>query len=82
MNTQRDNFGSFRKNDRKEKDSHPDVKGKMTVEGKEYWFSAWRKSTDGQTWYSASLTPKDEPKAVDANAKVDELDDLNDEVPF
>lgn len=37
------NRGSIWKNDRKEKDTHPDFKGSLNVEGKEYWVSAWKR---------------------------------------
>jgi hypothetical protein len=59
MSTTRDNSGSLSKNDRKEKDSHPDIKGKATIGGVEYWISGWRKENDRGAWYSLSFTPKD-----------------------
>ena len=33
--------GALFKNDKKETDSHPDYKGSINVEGKEYWLSSW-----------------------------------------
>jgi uncharacterized protein (DUF736 family) len=35
--------GIISKNDRKEKDSHPDYRGQAEVDGVEYWISAWIK---------------------------------------
>lgn len=41
------NRGAIWKNDKKEKDSHPDWKGSINVEGVDYWLSGWsRKQGD------------------------------------
>ena len=40
---QRENSGVLFKNDRKEKDTHPDYKGRIDIGGTEYWLSAWLK---------------------------------------
>lgn len=40
----RNNTGSVFPNDRKEKDSHPDHKGKALIDGQWFWVSAWEKS--------------------------------------
>jgi hypothetical protein len=55
------NKGILSKNDRKEKDSHPDHKGQLNVNGVEYWLSAWVKErNDGSgKFFSLSVTPKD-----------------------
>jgi hypothetical protein len=53
----RDNSGSIAKNDRKEQPNHPDIKGKATVGGVEYWVSGWLKENDRGKWYSLSFTP-------------------------
>ena len=37
------NRGAIFKNDKKEKDTHPDFTGSLNVEGKEYWVSAWKR---------------------------------------
>jgi hypothetical protein len=55
----KDNSGSLSKNDRKEKETHPDIKGKATIGGVEYWVDGWAKETDGRKWYSLSFKPKD-----------------------
>jgi hypothetical protein len=46
--------GSLFKNDRKEKETHPDLKGKvMLPNGEVRWVSAWKKKTaSGDTWVS------------------------------
>lgn len=35
------NTGALFKNDRREKDSHPNAKGSALIEGVEYWVSSW-----------------------------------------
>lgn len=40
------NRGQIWGNDKKEKDTHPDFKGSINVEGKEYWLSAWKRKPD------------------------------------
>lgn len=49
--------GSLFKNDRKEKDTHPDLKGKvMLPNGEVRWLSAWKKQTGaGAAWLSISV---------------------------
>ena len=56
------NRGVLFKNDRKEKDTHPDYKGNYTDgSGAEFWLSAWlKKDKNGNTFMSLSTTAKDE----------------------
>jgi uncharacterized protein (DUF736 family) len=55
------NSGALFKNDKKTKESQPDYKGNINVDGTEYWISAWIKtSRAGQKFMSLALTPKDE----------------------
>jgi hypothetical protein len=61
MSGTRDNSGRLSKNDRKEKESHPDIKGNGTIDGVDYWISGWRKENDRGTWYSLSFQRKDQP---------------------
>jgi hypothetical protein len=53
------NRGAFRKNKQKEKDTHPDIKGQINVEGKDYWLSAWQRTGEDGIWYSVALTEKE-----------------------
>lgn len=87
---QRDNSGSLFKNDKKEKDSHPDYKGQAMIGGVEYWLSAWIKEpkSGGQKFMSLALKPKEEDRreykgrdtAPKGGAKRDLLD--GDKPPF
>jgi hypothetical protein len=55
------NRGAIFKNDRKESERHPDMKGSLNVEGREYWVSAWKQvSKAGKGYMSLSITLKDE----------------------
>ena len=77
--TQNPNSGSLFKNDRKEKENHPDYKGSALVDGREYWVAAWiKKSKAGKTFMSMSYQLKDEQtKQVEPGPT-----DLDDEIPF
>lgn len=55
----RDNSGSMSRNDRKEKETHPDYKGKATINGVEYWISGWKKENDNGPWLSLAFEPKE-----------------------
>lgn len=52
--------GSLFKNDRKEKEGHPDYKGSANIEGLEYWVSAWvNTSKDGKKYMSLKFQVKE-----------------------
>lgn len=80
----KDNSGSLFKNDKREKDSHPQARGSARINGVDYWISAWTKPTrdgDGK-WQSLSFTPKDDQPRQPVKDAIDSLPDLDDEVPF
>lgn len=53
------NRGVLFPNDKKETENHPDRKGTLNVEGKDYWFSAWDKvSAKGDPYISVSIQEK------------------------
>ena len=84
------NRGSIWKNDKKEKDTHPDFTGSLNVGGVEYWVSAWKRKEGAAAKAPAlsfSIKPKEEqsisqramPKAAgrpNVNA------DMDDDIPF
>ena len=83
MSGTRDNSGSFSANKRKEKETHPDIKGKATVGGTEYWISGWKKTNDNGIWYSLSFDPKDAPAEQPApRATKPAPAGLDDDIPF
>jgi uncharacterized protein (DUF736 family) len=51
------NRGAIFKNDRKEKDTHPDYRGKINVDGVDKEISLWvKESKAGKTYFSASIS--------------------------
>lgn len=56
------NRGVLFKNDRKEKDSHPDFTGNVNIECQEYWLSAWVKEGQKGKFFSLSVKPKEEQR--------------------
>ena len=62
------NSGALFENQRREKESHPHLRGSCTIktpdgEVLEFWVSAWQKtSKKGDDFFSLSFQPKDEEK--------------------
>ncbi|RPJ39486.1 MAG: hypothetical protein EHM35_02250 [Planctomycetaceae bacterium] len=60
MANQRDMSGTLAKNKRKEKPSHADYAGSITIEGQEYWLNGWIKEGEYGKFLSLSVRPKEE----------------------
>jgi hypothetical protein len=86
------NSGMLSRNDRKEKDTHPDFKGAINVDGVDYWLSAWVKEgkpggkMEGRKYFSLSVSPKEQnfaPKSVGSVQKpaAQSFDQLEDDIP-
>ena len=77
------NSGMLARNDRKETDKHPDFKGSINVDGKEYWLSAWVREgkeggkMEGRKYFSLSVSPKD----AETKPKAQSFDQLDDDIP-
>ena len=54
------NRGSLFKNDRKEKETHPDYKGDALIDGVDYWISAWVNDGKNGKYFSFTFQKKDE----------------------
>lgn len=60
MNFDNTNSGALFKNDKDGKESRPDYKGTLNVNGTDYWISAWLKSSKaGSKYMSLSVQPKE-----------------------
>lgn len=56
----KDNTGSLFKNNRKEKDTHPDYTGSARIAGRDHWMNAWLKTDkNGGKYFSFAFKLKD-----------------------
>lgn len=68
------NSGLLAKNQRKEKDTHPDYSGSINIDGQDYWLSGWIKEgregtkLEGQKYFSLSVKPKEAAAAPQRRA--------------
>ena len=85
------NTGILARNERKEKDTHPDLQGSINVDGKEYWLSAWSKrgksgKLEGKPFFSLSVKPKEDRqesrKPAQSKAPPADSFDDSDSIPF
>jgi len=57
------NRGSMFRNEKKEKESQPDERGTINIEGRLFWISSWwEKTRDGREYQSISVAPIEEGK--------------------
>lgn len=79
---QRAGNGALFKNDRKEKETHPDYKGDAKLpDGTDVWLSAWVKEGAKGKFFSLSIQKKEEkPKEPVATAKPSV--GFDDDIPF
>ena len=59
---QRDNSGVLFSNDKKDNERAPHYKGNITVDGKDYWLSAWIKEGKSGKFMGLAVSPKEEYK--------------------
>jgi hypothetical protein len=77
---QRDMSGSLFRNDKRESENQPNMKGSAMIDGAEFWVSAWTKtSKTGEKWVSLAFTPKEARAAKPEPAATD---NWGDEIPF
>ena len=89
MYQRKDGDGSLFINGYKQKDSHPDMRGDLLLDGKEYEIAGWKKSTrNGDPWYSLKVQPKRaraddrRPERGSQVMPTTDGDDFNDSIPF
>jgi hypothetical protein len=61
MEQDRTNRGAIWKNEKKERDTHPDFTGSLNVNGVEFWVSAWKRK-EGAAARSPALSFSIKPK--------------------
>lgn len=77
--------GIISKNDRKDSDKHPDVKGQCEIDGTAYWISGWRKERKDGTgsFYSLRFEAKEAaPQPTRKPAPAKSVADMDDDIPF
>jgi hypothetical protein len=79
--THKENSGSLFKNEKREKDTHPNMTGTALIDGKEYWVSAWTKEGEKGRWQSLSFKPKEQKPSKGGSSKVGG-GSIEDDLPF
>lgn len=65
------NRGAIWKNDDKREDNHPDFKGSINVDGREYWVSAWKRK-EGAAAKAPALSFSVKPKEAQPQQSISE----------
>lgn len=77
----RDNSGVLFKADKTDNDRSPQYKGNITVDGKDYWISAWIKEGKSGKFMGLAVAPKEQQAKPSTRSKDTGFDDGSD-LPF
>jgi hypothetical protein len=80
VSERRDNSGTLGKNERREKDTHPEYTGKCVIDGKEFWISAWVKQGPTGKFFSLAFKPKEARQEQRQPVPAADFDDSD--IPF
>ncbi len=76
----RNNSGVLFKSDKRDNERAPHYKGNITVDGKDYWLSAWIKDGKSGKFMGLAVSPKEaQPTPVKASNSVA---DMESDIPF
>ena len=78
----KDMTGTLGKNDRKTKETHPDISGSCVVDGTNYWISGWVKESARGKFYSLSFKQKDVVQQGERTVTAQSAQDFDDALPF
>ena len=78
----RDNSGVLFRNDKRENEKAPSYKGNITVDGKDYWLSAWVKEGKSGKFMGLAVSPKEEYKPKPSERSKATGFDSDDSMPF
>ena len=83
MSENNKNGGVLFKNDKKATEQHPDYTGNITIDGKEYYLSAWvnESARTGQKYFALKTKPKEATTTAPAQP-VNTIPDPVDDLPF
>ena len=76
--------GSLFKNQKREKDSQPNMTGSAKIGGVEYWISGWTKGEGEKRWISLAFKPKQDtavPRDMD-DKRPSRKEQDEDTIPF
>jgi uncharacterized protein (DUF736 family) len=87
---QKNNSGTIFRNNYKSKDTHPDWRGKVTIDGKEWEISLWSKNGEkageyfsaafGEPYVKSEIQSAPEPKKEFKSKPIS--DEFDDDLPF